>query len=169
MQNVMQGSEIRPVGKAQTNWHFIVWPILFLWLLCAVYVFASEYRSQVVVVLPLLMVAATGLVFLANAIAGSATRAHLDMVASFGHATACTECGISGCQLELIDYEYCLFLYALSFHWFIRGKLCRECAVRLLNTAFLKNVVGCALCPPLIIWMWLKRNRLLEKYSGEFA
>jgi len=56
--------------KPKTNWHLVIWPILALWIVAAIYAFMSDWRGSASVVLPIFMVVAAFLVFLFNAIAG---------------------------------------------------------------------------------------------------
>ncbi len=154
-------------AKAKTNWNLVIWPILLLWGVSMIYVFNSEFKSQAAVVLPILMVGTAFLVFVANAMAGSIEQARFDMQAAYGDATSCTACGKSGCQLEIVDYEYCLFLGVVAIQRSIAGKLCHDCAMRAINKAFIATIFGCILCPPLILFSWLKRNRMLKKYAKQ--
>ena len=152
-------------AKAKTNWKLVFWPILFLWAVSAIYVYNSEFKDQVAIALPVLMVGTAFLVFVGNAIAGSAAQGSLDIEADYGDATSCTECGKADCQLEIVDYEYCIFLGFVAIQRSIAGKLCRDCATNAINKAFWATVFGCILCPPLILFSWLKRNRMLKKFA----
>jgi hypothetical protein len=153
-------------AKAKTNWHLVIWPILVMWIASAVYVYNSEFKDQAAIALPLIMVGAAFLVFVANGIAGSMEQARLDMQADYGDATECTCCGAPDCELQIIDYEYCLFLAVVVIQRSIAGKLCRECAVKAINRAFLTTVFGCILCPPLILFSWFKRSVMLGKFDN---
>jgi hypothetical protein len=106
--NLARGKDRFNTYKVITNWHFMWWPILILWIACGVYVFNSEFESQAGVVLPILMGASLFLVALVSAIAGSIQQEALDMEATFGHHTSCTMCGKSNVQLELIKFQYCI-------------------------------------------------------------
>ena len=152
--------------SAITNWHFMWWPTLILWIACGFYVFNSEFESQAGIVLPILMGVSLFLVALINAIAGSIQQEALDMKATFGHQTNCTICGKSDRQLELVKFQYCIWLgIFFTFHREISGKLCRECAVPAINKAFLLNLFGCILCPPAIVFSFLKRQSIVNKYK----
>jgi hypothetical protein len=148
--------------KARTNWHLVIWPIIALWICAAIYVFNSEWREASVVALPLFMAAAAFVVFLLNAIAGSITQRRNDLQALDESTSECMTCNRSQDPLHLIDYHSYLFLGAIVVQLGQRGKFCTQCATARIDAMFRRTLWGSLLCPPIILWAWFERAKLLR-------
>ena len=69
-------------------------------------------------------------------------------------------------HLELVRIHYCVWFGIFSSsHRELAGKLCRECAIPAVNKAFLATLFGCILCPPAIIFSYLKRQAIVNRYD----
>ena len=158
--------EPRPIAtsrKAKTNWNLVFWPIIVLWIVAAVYVFNSDWRDSAAVTLPIFMAAAAFVVLLLNAVAGSIAQRRNDLQALHQSAFECVTCHRSDEFLHVIEYNSYLFLGAIVAQFGERGKFCAPCATARVDAMFRRTLWGCILCPPIILWAWFERAKLLKK------
>jgi hypothetical protein len=152
--------------KARTNWHLVIWPIIALWICAAIYVFNSEWREASAVVLPIFMAVAAFVVFLLNAIAGTISQRRNDLQALDESTSECMTCNRSNESLHVIDYHSYLFLGAIIVQFGQRGKFCAQCAKARIDAMFRRTLWGSILCPPIILWAWFERAKLLRAIDG---
>ena len=149
--------------KLKTNWHLVIWPILALWIVAAIYVFMSDWRESASVVLPIFMVVAAFLVFLFNAIAGSVSQRRHELAVLDASTIHCMACNRTDGPLHVIDYHWYLFLGAIVIQFGQRGKFCPSCARARVDGMFRRTLWGSLLCPPITVWAWIQRRRILER------
>ena len=149
--------------KSKTNWQLVVWPILALWIVAAIYVFKSEWRASASVVLPIFMVAGAFVVFLLNAIAGSIAQHRYELGVLDESTSRCMRCNRSDGPLHVVHYHWYLFLVAIVVQFGQRGKFCPACARALVDSMFRRTLWGSLLCPPITVWAWIQRRRILER------
>jgi len=149
--------------KLKTNWHLVIWPILSLWIVAAICVFGSDWRESATMVLPIFMVVAAFLVLLLNAIAGSIAQRRYELGVLDESISQCMSCGRSDTPLHMIDYHWYLFLGAIVFQSGQRGKFCAPCARKRIDGMFRRTVWGSILCPPITLWAWFQRRRILDR------
>ena len=152
--------------KPQTNWHLVVWPILVLWIIAAIYVFNSEWRESAGTVLPIFMGAVAFAVLLLNAIAGSSAQRRHQLEVIDETVTACMGCGTVAGPLHVIEYHWYLFLLAIVIQSGQRGKFCPTCGRARVDAMFRKTLFGSILCPPLILWAWFRRRAILAELEA---
>jgi len=152
-------------GKVRTNWHLVLWPIITLWVISWLYVQMSEFKPAAGIMMPILMAVTAFAVFLLNGIAGSVAQRRMDLQTVHDRDTSCTQCGASGCDLHVVDYQWYLFLITIVFQFGIVGKFCRNCATSNVDKMFRKTLWGSILCPPIILWAWVHRWRILREYG----
>ncbi len=151
--------------KVKTNWNLVIWPIITLWVISWVFIQVSEFKSVAAIMMPILMVATAFAVFLLHAVAGSVAQRRMDLQAIHNKDTSCTQCGASRCDLHVVDYQWYLFLVTIVFQFGIVGKFCKDCARSNVDKMFRKTMWGSILCPPIILWAWIHRNRIYRKYK----
>jgi hypothetical protein len=151
--------------KPKTNWNLVLWPILALWIIAATYVLTSEWRDQAAFVLPIFMGVAAFGVCLLNAFAGSIARRRYEMEVLDDSTTRCMSCGSTNGKLHIIDYHWYVFLIAIVFQFGQRGKFCPSCARTRVDRMFRQTVWGSLLCPPIILWAWWQRHKILRKIA----
>lgn len=149
--------------KPKANWHLVIWPILALWIVAAIYVFRSDWRESASVVLPIFMAVAAFVVFLLNAIAGSLAQRRYELAALDQSTSQCMSCSRSDGPLHVIDYHWYLFLGAIVVQFGQRGKFCPSCARARIDGMFRRTLWGSLLCPPITVWAWMQRRRILQK------
>ena len=149
--------------KPKTDWHLVIWPILALWTVAAIYVFTSDWRESASVVLPIFMVVAAFLVFLLNAIAGSISQRRHELAILDESTSHCMICSRSDGPLHVIDYHWYLFLGAIVVQFGRRGKFCPSCARARVDGMFRRTLWGSLLCPPITVWAWLQRRCILKR------
>ncbi len=148
--------------KPKTNWKLVIWPVLALWMIAAVYTFASEWREQANVVLPIFMAVIAFGVCVLNAIAGSIAQKRFEMCCLDESTRNCVDCGTVEGKLVVIDYHWYLFLIAIVFQFGERGKFCPSCARLKVDRMFRRTIWGSFLCPPIILWAWWRRRAILN-------
>jgi len=149
--------------KPKTNWHLVVWPILVLWLAVSIYIFRSDWREAASVALPLFMVAAAFLVFVLNAIAGSIAQRRYELSVFDESTSHCSQCSRGEGPLHVIDYHWYLFLGAIVVQFGRPGKFCPSCARVRVDDMFRRTIWGSLFCPPITVWAWLQRRRILQR------
>lgn len=149
--------------KPKTNWHLVIWPMIALWIAAAIYVFLSDWRESASVVLPIFMVVAAFLVLLCNAIAGSVSQRHHELAVLDDSTSHCMACNRTDGPLHVIDYHWYLFLGLIVIQYGQRGKFCPSCARARVNGMFRRTLLGSLLCPPITVWAWVQRRRILER------
>ena len=152
--------------KASTNWHLVIWPIIALWIGAAVYVINSDWREASAVVLPIFMAVAAFVVLLLNAVAGSISQRRNDLQALDESTSNCMTCDCSNAPLHVIDYHSYLFLGAIIVQFGQRGKFCAQCARARIDAMFRRTLWGSMLCPPIVLWAWFERAKLLRAIHG---
>ncbi len=172
------------MNSVKTRWRYVFLHLLLLWMLSVVVLIfypVTEVDSGMLnvvgrsvhdatVALPLLAF----LVLVAHGFIGTikqdrymtATRRR-KLQLEFGQATACSRCGNSSCRLEIVDYEYLIFLVVFCVERRITGTFCRACAVAVLNKASLATLLGCVLLPPLFLVGWYKRRSILGRFDQD--
>lgn len=153
--------------KPRTNWHLVVWPIVVLWIVAAIYVFQSGWRESATVVLPIFMAVAAFVVFLLNGLAGSLAQRRYELEILDTATSECKACRREDGPLHLIDYHWYLFLGALVFEFGERGKYCPHCAKLKIDWMFRRTLWGSLFCPPLTVWAWIQRRRILKRIGQE--
>ena len=148
--------------KPKTNWHLVIWPILTLWIVAAIYVFHSDWREQAVVVLPIFMGVAAFAVSLLHAMAGSIAERRYKLQIIDESTNQCEGCGRADGSLHVIDYNWYLFLGAIVFQFGLRGKFCKACARARVDSMFRRTLFGSLLCPPITLWAWFQRRKILK-------
>lgn len=153
--------------NAKTNWHLVIWPIVTVWIVAAIYVFKSDWREQASVVLPMFMAAGAFLVFLMNAIAGSFAQARLDTQHLDKSVHSCMGCGCQDRPLRIVEYYGYAFLITIIVQFGCAGKMCAECGRRYIDRMFRRTLWCCVLCPPFIVWAWIRRGGELSKFERD--
>jgi hypothetical protein len=154
---------MKPTGKPKTNWHLVIWPILALWVVTVIYVLRSDWRESAMVVLPMFMAVVVFLVLLLNAIAGSIASRRYELAVLDESSIQCSACSRSDGPLHMIDYHSYMFLGAIVVEVGHRGKFCPSCARVRVDGMFRRTLWGSMLCPPILIWAWLQRRRILQR------
>jgi hypothetical protein len=147
--------------KPKTNWHLVIWPIMFLWLIELIYVFNSQWKEQAGTVLPIFMVVAAFVVFLLNAFAGSIAQRRYQLQMLDETTTRCLGCGRTDGPMHFVDYHWYLFLLLTLIQFGQRGKFCPMCARARVDGMFRRTMLGSILCPPIIAWAWFQRRKIL--------
>ena len=149
--------------KPKTNWHLVLWPILALWIVASIYVYQSDWRESATIALPIFMVVAVFVVFLLNAIAGSIAQRRYELEVIGESIFQCMSCKRSDTPLHMIDYHWYLFLGAIVVQFGQRGKFCASCAKARVDDMFRRTLWGSILCPPITLWAWIQRRRILQR------
>ena len=123
----------------------------------------QRLRDAASTVLPMFMSAAAFVVFLLNAIAGTVAQRRNELRALEALTSDCVACRRSDGPLHMVDYHWYLFLGVVVFQFGQCRKFCTSCARARIDSMFRRTVWGSLFCPPLILWGWIQRRRILQR------
>jgi hypothetical protein len=153
--------------EPKTNWHLVIWPVLTLWVVAAIYVFNSDWKHEAGLLLPILMVVTAFVVLLLNAVAGSIAKRQYQLQMLDESSSACLNCGKTDGPLHLLEYHSYVFLGPIIAQFGKCGKYCPQCARVNVDRMFRRTLWGSLFCPPIIAWAWLQRRKILRRLRNE--
>lgn len=163
--------------KPRSNWRLIFLTMGASWSLVACVVYASSLRYSASFILPTLFFVSGLSILVIHGVIGSIrqrqweiesrSKCLVDPVTALHQSAVCQICGSQTAFIRLVIYNAYIYLIFVTIQRNYAEYLCKSCANDVLSRWFRRNVMGCILFPPYILWAAICRRNILRSYDQE--